>query len=1053
MKVLSMPRHTRSQLRWSEQAQTYVLSINDQVSTQTLTGDWLEHIPSFSFHSRSGMHYTVRKQRVQRGSSYWYAYRRLHGSIVKRYLGLTVAVTIARLEEIAQVLNCVAQEKCESKVSTPGHKEHPVAIAPDFAWHQELATAQQAPEKDAPRSALLTGTFLAPRFQRPRLPGSLVERPRLLDMLDAALTHPLVLLSASVGWGKTTLLSAWTARHLQRVAWLSLDEQDNDPVRFWMTFIVALRQCDACQSGIGDAALSMLQARHSPTLQTILTTLINELNLLTEDMVLILDDYHVIQEHTLHESLLFLLERLPSSLHLMIASREDPPFALARWRVRGQLVEIRGTELSFSQAETHTFLTQSMGLHLSQADVKLLEARTEGWIAGLQLAALTLQKNDSPSAFLQVLSESDRFLHEYVQEEILSRQPPHLQDFLLRTSVLSRLSAPLCNIVTGRNDSALLLDQVERANLFLQPLNGEWYRYHPLWATAIQREARRRLGEAGVQRLYAQASHWYAEHDSLPEAIEAAFQARDFEQVAVLLERMLAPQHFRKDYVGLRRWLERLPEALLSAHPLLSFAYAESLIFTSQRRDPGTRTRIEQPLAMAERGFRTQKDMSRLAQVLSLRATTALFQHELPTAFALAHETLRLQPEEEQHWRGSSLMLLAIEELLAGRPGSARLKALEARVAYEADQSLPGEYAVLWILGEIEAGQGNLSQASQWYQQLLRATKQEAGDLAQFQLTTVNGDRETFFIRLALHGLAQLAYERNELDTAEQLLSQAQALNAGQTEELRFLTDGPLLLARIFQARGQTLQAQELLGRLAAQARSPQFLREVQAHQARIALATGDLVGAQAWSRRAAEDLALYHVRREEEAFLQVRLSIARAESTRARQILASWKTDTQERQRSLFELQLLEALADAAAGQQAEASRIVLHVLTQTRSEGYQRLFLDEGQPLETLLKAVASKIQDLALATYVRTLLHAFAFKQRVPGAEGGLLQAGLLSPQEQRVLPYLCAGNTYDEIAQALIVSPNTIKTQVSSIYRKLGVNRRAEAVALAQQLHLL
>ncbi|WP_201372406.1 LuxR C-terminal-related transcriptional regulator [Ktedonobacter robiniae] len=623
----------------------------------------------------------------------------------------------------------------------------------------------------------------------------------------------------------------------------------------------------------------------------------------------------------------------------------------------------------------------------------------------------------------------------------------------MQTSVLSRLSASLCDTVTGRNDSALLLDQVERANLFLQPLDSEWYRYHPLWATAIQREARRRLGEAGVQRLYVRASHWYAEHDNLPDAIEAAFQARNFEQVAALLERMLAPQHFRKDYAGLRRWLERFPEAPLSAHPLLSFAYAESLMFTSQRRDPATRIRIEQPLAMAERSFRTQKDESKLAQVLSLRATFTFFQHELPTAFALAHETLRLQPEGEQHWRGSSLSLLAVEELLAGRLENARLKALEARVAYEADQSLPGQYAVLWILGEIEEGQGNLSQASQWYQQVLRATEQETGELAQFQLTTVSGDRETFFIRQALHGLAQLAYERNELDTAEQLLSQAHLLNAAQTEELHFLTYGPLLLARILQARGQTLQAQELLGRLAAQAHSPQFLREIQAHQTRIALATGDLASAQVWSHRVSEDPAQYHIRREEEAFLQARLSIARAESRQALSFLASWKTDMQERRRSLFELQLLEALAYAAADQQAEARKIVLHVLTQTRSEGYQRLFLDEGQPMETLLKAVVPQLQDLALATYVRTLLHAFASKHRVPGTEESLLQAGSLSPQEQRVLHYLCAGNTYDEIAQILVVSSNTIKTQVRSIYRKLGVNRRAEAIALAQQLHLL
>lgn len=903
--------------------------------------------------------------------------------------------------------------------------------------------------------------LLPSKLSTPRLPATLVTREHLLRQVDQALTHELTLISASAGFGKTTLLSSWVARCPSPVAWLSLEKQDNDPTRFWNYVFAALRTAGTT---CGETALSMLQGTQPLAMQIILTTLITEATALPDNLVLILDDFHVIEEPGIHDALRFLLEHLPSTLHLVFASRVNPPLPLSRLRVRGQLVEIRDTDLRFTQEEAALFLKQSMGLTLSTQDVALLEARTEGWIASLQLAALSLQKHDNPSAFIQTLSGSSRLLLDYVQEEILDRQPPSLQDFLLQTSELSRLSAALCNAVTGRSDSDLLLQQIERANLFLQPLDDEqqWYGYHALWASAIQRIARQRLGTDAIHTLHNRASLWYEQHGLLSEAVESALQARNFERTALLIEQVFLPQNFRKAYLVLRRWLEQMPEVIFDTHPALSFAYAEVLLFTSRRRDLSIQPLYDRLLHIAEQAFRLNQDNSKLAQVFSLKATLALYRNELPTSFALAQQTLATQPEGEQHWRGSSLLLLGIEALLAGKLSHALQYMHEARIAYEADQSLPGLIARELVMGEIRAAQGTGREATQHYQRVIVRPDEEEEKLVQHQFTSKGGTREPLFARLALHGLALLAYERNELDKAEQLLDQAQALDDTQVEELHFQTSGSLLKARILHARGAFTQAQDLLNQFAVLAQAPQFLREVRFCQARMALAAGELASVEFWSQTPKQpDIFLPLVRQAEEALLLARLCIAQGKGEQALHILAPWHTETETQgcMRSLWEIQIVQALAHCAQDQQVEAKQLVKQVLVQTQAEGYQRIFLDEGPAMEALLKLLLSEIRETPLASHVRVILHAFAREhnalhtQDAPSSVADSPLFEPLSPQEQRVLRLLVAGRTYTEMAQELIVSLNTIKTQVSSIYRKLGVNRRAEVVALARRLNLL
>jgi LuxR family maltose regulon positive regulatory protein len=1043
-----MPRAPLHALTWSKERNRYELFSHHQLVQHFKSEDdsawlaWLEAATSFAFRGACGRLNVYREQR-RRGGSYWYAYAAHTGlrRTVKHYLGRTEGVSLARLEEVARQLAGESALVMFASAQVPGKPDV------DFFQHDQIA-----------EHALCLSARLAP----PRLPNSLIVRERLLAQMEAVFNRPLTLLSAAAGWGKTTLLSSWAACHPQQVAWLSLEELDSTPSAFWSAVIAALRRQGAHLPRLETTVQRMLRSPESLSMPPILTALITDLREHTQDLTIILDDYHLIEEPRIHEALRFLLEHKSVGLHLVLSSRVDPPLPLARLRVQGAMLEIRDKDLRFTREEVHRFLIQGMGLELSAKDIEALEMRTEGWIASLYLAALSLQKQDTPSAFIQALSGGQRFLWEYLHEEIFDHQPPPVQDFLLQTSWLDRLNASLCDAVTGRNDSARLLQQIEHANLFLQPLeeHESWYRYHALWSSGMQREARRRLGEGAVQQLLMRASRWYETQGLLHDAVETALRARDFSSAAALMERVCQPQSFRKSYLLLRRWLEQLPEALLDQHPCLCFAFAEALTFTSLRRDPALNARVTRPLLIAEQAFRQRQDRSRLAQVLSLRATTAFFQNDFSTAFDQAHQVLQMQPEGEHHWRGSSLMLLGVEELLAGHLGSAGQRTLEARRAYETDQSLPGFLAVELALGEIRTVQGELRQAEQHYHRLLRHYYQEKTNLFQQQLTTESGTPETFFIRLALEGQAHLAYERNELDTAEDLLCQARALGS-PVEELHLLSSGTLLQARLLSARGQIIQAQEMLARLAAEARSPQFLRAVRLCLVRLQLSMGDLAAAENQLQVCRDGSALFRLREEEEVLLQARLWIAQEEGEKALALLQPWKSEAemQGRTRSRLVILLLEALAHAAARRMPQAKERVLRVLKLAKREGYQRLFLDEGRPLETLLKTLVPEITEDAVASYAYSLLRAFAARHsavdasdgRQPAQEEAMLKQ--LSPQEQRVLRLLAAGYSNPEIARKLVVSLNTVKTHVRTLYRKLQVNNRQAAGAMARRLHLL
>jgi LuxR family maltose regulon positive regulatory protein len=888
-----------------------------------------------------------------------------------------------------------------------------------------------------------------------------VLREPLLERLDEGLEHKLTLLSAPAGFGKTTLVSEWISTRGERedsppVAWVSLDPGDNDPVRFWRYVIAA---CRSFHTNVGESALALLQTSRRPPLESMLTTFINELAQLACRGYLVLEDYHVITSPRIHETVTYFVDHLPATLHLLILTRSDPPLPLARLRAHDDLYELDAADLRFSLAETQTFLRQTLPFSLSAEVITRLEARTEGWVAGLRLLTLALQGRKDPrdlEHMLVTFTGSHRHILEYFVADVLSSQPEALQEFLLQTSVLSRLTGSLCDAVTGRNDSELMLEQLERANLFLLPLDdaGQWYRYHALFAEAMQHEARRRLGEDYVRSLYDKASLWYEQHGLLAEAVEVALSARDFVRAAALIERIIEPHNINNELHTWLRWIEQLPEEVLQVHPALCLTYAIALLYTLDRSDPAALTLIQPPLEMAERFWQTAGNGPKLGEALAVRSQLAWWQGDVTQAFAAARQSLELLPEQETLWRGSSILTVGLEELLAGKPDLVRQAALEARARFEAVGNAYGTRAATHMLGEVYSQQGELHAAAQIYRQVLAEAAEDPLDRGN-----------------ALTGLAALSYEWNELQTAEQDVSQALDLGKRHVQELGkyheekfILVPASLLLARVLHARGETAQAQQLLQELVVltqERKWPYLHREVLAGQARLSLSVADLAAVQRWSTTIAqlgEDTRL--VQQEREALIVARLLIAQGEATAALRLLERWQVEAhaQGRTRSELEIQGLTALAHFTHKNLPQARQALREALVLAQTEGYQRLFLDEGETLATLLRAVLLDVREEPLVSYARSLLLAFAQQQAEqqhdtsPHTTSALLIEPL-SPQEQRVLRLLAAGRSNPEIAEALVVSVNTVKTQVQSIYRKLNVNNRWEAREAARHLKLL
>ncbi len=894
-----------------------------------------------------------------------------------------------------------------------------------------------------PRHSSIENDLLRTKLAPPRLYATLVPRTSLLARLDEGLARKLTLVSAPTGYGKTTLVAQWLAAHSNPAAWVLLDAGDNDSIRFWRYVVTACRAFDAT---LGKAALVLLRSAQ-PSLEVVLTTFINELAQLGGQYTLVLEDYHVITSQQVHETMTFLLDHLPPVLHLVLMTRSEPLLPLARLRASNQLNELGSDDLRFSSEEIQAFFQQVTGLPLSVESVRRLETQTEGWAAGLRLAALAIEGKRSATTieqFLASFSGWHRHVTEYLTAEVLATQPEPMQEFLLQTSILNRLTASLCDAVTGRSDSASLLAQLERANLFVLPLGDSsqaWYRYHALFAEAMRHTARERFSEEGMRALCTRASAWYEAHGLLNEAIETAIVAQQFPRAATLIERSLDLRSQRELYT-FRHWVEQIPPEVLKIHPALCFEYAIALLFTSDRYAVSTAAQLETPLQVAEETWRHEENDAGLGQVLALRALVALWQGDFARAFSLARESLLLLPEYDMFWRGSDLIIAGIEESQAGRMETAQNVLIEARALCGAAQNIQGVLAAIGLLADVYVRQGEFDQALQLYQQV-RAEAVGSEDMLDDQAS-------------AALGLSTIAYERNDLDVAEREATHAFELGTQRSND-QFAVHAALMLARALHARDKMGEAQEKLRTLVAQTRQPHLVQEVLTWQAYFALAAGDMEAVHRWHAtvaQRAQDLPL--TVQEQQDLIEVRMLLVDEKFPAALELLERWRVDVQQHGRTSSELETmaLKALAYAAQSNKAQASKVLVRALTLAQSKGYQRIFLDEGEPMRRMISGFRLQIETQAprLRAYIYQLLSAFPtdVSKSVSQSE---MPFEPLSLQEQRVLRLLAAGLSNPEIARELVVSTNTIKTQVQSIYRKLNVSNREQAADMARQLNLI
>ncbi len=896
--------------------------------------------------------------------------------------------------------------------------------------------------------------LLSIKLNRPpaRHGSGLVLRPRLVERLNQALERKLTLVCAPAGYGKTTLLSAWAEQCGCPAAWIALDEGDNDPARFLAYLSAGLEKISpggALASGVSQIAL----ASGVPNPEEFLHLLVNQAARFRRPCVLVLDDYHLVTAQAVHDSLIHFLDHLPEALHLVIASRADPPLRLARLRARSQLVELRLADLRFTPQEAGQFLNQAMHLALNPQQVGALAERTEGWIAGLQMAALSLEGQPDYSGFIQSFSGSHRFILDYLLEEVLQREPERIQAFLLRTALLDRLNGPLCQAVTGAVDSQAILESLERRNLFIIPLDEErtWYRYHRLFSDLLRKRLRQSLpGE--IPTLHRQASAWFEANHWPGEAIEHALHAGDFERAAGLIERVAEATLMRSEVDTFHNWIERLPPGLLQSHPDLLLYFAWVLVLADV--PPGE---VEACLSQADLSAHPLRERADV-----IRGYLAFLQGDVPRAVELLRGPSARLPEEELLFRHIASWLLSFSFVSMG-DFAAGTQAMEETVRtslHKGDLFIAA--GSLCQLADLHVRQAQLIEARKDFERALVISTDPAGQ--RLPIAT-----------RPLLGLGEVFRETNELEAALRYSTEGIEL-AGRVRS-NLAIGGYITLARVYQAQrdrpasdGYIQQAWQLAEDTKSTVGDDLAVKMV---RAQLHIGWGDLQAAAAWvqERRLddsfdpaeldrAEDYLTFHLRKYE-CLVWARWLIACGQPGRALPVLDALLTRmlAQGRLRLAIEAYLLSALAQQKLGGLPQALSALDDALRLAGPQGYLRLFLDEGPDMANLL---AEALRRGVVPEYTRRLLDAFASETRLattPGAGVPAASAGHaalvepLSPRELELLRLVAGGLSNQAIAGRLFISLRTVKWHTTNIYAKLGVQSRTQAVARARELGLL
>jgi LuxR family transcriptional regulator, maltose regulon positive regulatory protein len=902
--------------------------------------------------------------------------------------------------------------------------------------------------------------LLATKVNLPRTRPDRLARSRLFQRLDQGMGRPLVLVCTPAGFGKTTLLADWATDATLPVGWLSLDPDDNEPMRFWRYVVAAL---DRVVGGLGEHLVPLLSPGSGTSTHGVVTALINRLQAQPDGLALVLDDYHLIDEPAIHDSLGFLLSHLPPRLHLVIASRSDPPLPVARLRAGGQLAELRAADLRFTPQEAAAFLCEVWTLDLAPEAVAALEARTEGWAVGLQLAALSLQGRPDPDAFLAGFAGTHRYVLDYLSEEVLGRLPDRMQAFLLQTSVLERLSGPLCDAVTGDSDGQGMLEELERANLFLVPLDEErrWWRLHHLFADLL-RARMLQLQPDLVPELHRRAADWCEQHGLIDEAIRHALAAGDTTWATRLVAEHLGETLRLGESVALARWLSLLPDDTVRSRPGLCLAKAMTELNLDHRES------VERLLDHAERAFdhhgREPPELqipTNGGMVAQVPAAIALLRAELaydradPDAVAtFARAALAHMAEDELGPRLFARSLLVGADWMTGRvvdtePAFAQLLA-EGRAA-------PAAYPVLrtcFMLGLVQQAQGKLGAALRTYREGLRLATE--------------GDRFSVYHAGEAHvGIAQVLYQRNQLGEALQHATQGVEF-CRQVIELTELDIALVTLTWVRQAMGDpdgALEAMEEACRTYSRPDVVALAYPAWSERARLLLALGRVEEATRWTQeQGLTDHDEVSYLREGDHLVLARVLLAQGQPDRALGLLERLdaRAASQDRTGNLIQIRALRALALQAADEHQAALTLLAETLELAAPEGHVRVFVDEGPPMAALLRSLLGTRRRARAAAgagagteHLHRVIQAFqpatAQADSAARAVRGLIEP--LTDRELEVLRLLAAGRRNRDIAAELVVTLETVKKHTSHIFDKLGAANRTEAVAHARRLGLI